>query len=154
MSDEQILKLVKINEKSVISLLMVNGLVEPIVEQDGLTFDNVRPTVDGKLIIGKTLYFDDTWLKTLRARWPVTMRGGLDELRSKCEKFMAKTSATTTAIDRIVDEWLKERGQYCGKLPNFFYNIDKEGHSVSEAENMLESLTEINEDFRLRQAGE
>ena len=153
MNDEQILKLIRSNEESIIGLMIVNGLVEPIVEQDGYKFDNIKPTSLGRSILGETILFDDAWLKQLRAKWPLTLRGSSSELRDKCEKFITKNKASLEEVENIVTEWLRAReAPYCGKMTNFFYKTDAEGRIVSEAENMYEGIRESSDDYRFSQA--
>ena len=151
MNDEQIIKLVKSKEESIIGLLKVNDLVELISEHDGYNFNNVLPTEKGKALIGKSVYFDDDWLKELIKKWPPTLRDSKQSIRSKCELFISKTGADLFTVERLIDMWLEQRKPpYCGKMGGFFYKQDESGHVVSQIEILFESLEEGG-DFRFEQ---
>lgn len=152
MSNEDLIRLIKYKEQSVVGVLVVNDLVKIISEQDGYTIDNIAPTELGKSIVGKSIYFDDEWLKNLIKKWEPSLRGSKEIIRKRCESFISKTGCNLETIEELVDKWLMDRKYpYCGKMDNFFSKKDDDGNTISQIEILYESIDD-KKDFRFDQA--
>lgn len=153
MSDEQLLKLIKVRPNGIIHQLMVNGLVELVNDKDGLTLENIKPSKLAESILGVRLYFTDEWFNDLKKMWPPELRGNSKIIKTTCQNFIEKHKVSLDVVRGIVAYWLQKHDKpYCGKMENFFMMI-KDGEPVSRAEELLDidDAVDTREDYRLQQ---
>lgn len=156
MNNDQIIKLVKEKESSIINIWLINDLVELVNINDGLTLSNIRPSYLGNKILGLDEFmFTDEWLKNTIKLFPADSRGSFKKIKSTCERFIQETNCSLESIEIIIKEWLKKKEYpYHGKLENFFYT-EKDHEEISRAKEMLELLEDkqlSSQDYRYEQA--
>lgn len=138
--NKEIIKLIKIVENQIVSILLVHGYIELIDTTGPYKFSNIRVSIKGEDALDKHYLVTDSQVQEYRLLWPIGYRGSNKLVKEKMERFILENECTFEQIMLAAKKYLKVWDTpYHGKAQFFFYKIEN-GEEISRAEEYLDDI--------------
>lgn len=149
--NKELIKLIKIIENQIVSILLVHNYVILIDSNGPYKFSNIRISTKGEDMLDKHHLVTDAQVQEYRLLWPVGYRGSNKAVKEKMERFISENECTFEQILLATKKYLKVWSTpYHGKAQFFFYKMEN-GEEISRAEEYLDDINvPVIEDYRNR----